>query len=94
VVLKSACRTWEDFLWAQVSILCEEKQRAEMLRLDGGFWEGGMTAVEKGVVIPSKEEIEQEELEWEKEVESALRSLSSVEPPEGYVQSYQRNTLC
>lgn len=65
--------------------MCEEKQSAEMLRLDGGFWEGGMTAVEKGVVIPSKEEVEQEELEWEKEVESTLRSLSSVQPAEGCV---------
>lgn len=63
--------------------MCEEKQSAEMLHLDGGFWEGGMTSVEKGVVIPSKEEIEQEELEWEKEVESTLRSLSTVQPPEG-----------
>lgn len=65
--------------------MCEEKQNAEMLRLDGGFWEGGMTAVEKGVAIPSREEAEQEELEWEKEVESTLRSLSTVEAPEGYV---------
>lgn len=90
VVLKSACRTWEDFLWAQVSIMCEEKQSAEMLRLDGGFWEGGMTAVEKGVIIPSKEEVEQEELEWEKEVESTLKSLNTVKPLEGYVQLYWR----
>jgi len=85
-VLKSACRTWEDFLWAQVSIMCEEKHSAEMLRLDGGFWEGGMTAVEKGVAIPSREEAEQEELEWEKEVESTLKSLSTVQAPEGYAQ--------
>ena len=45
-----------------------------MLPLDGVFWEGGMTAVEKGVAIPSMEEAEQEELEWEKEVESTLDS--------------------
>ena len=69
VVLKSACRTWEDYLWAQVSIMCEEKQSAGMVRLDGGFWEG-----EKGAVIPSREEAGQEELEWEKEVESTLDS--------------------
>ena len=74
VVLKSACRTWEEYLWAQVSIMCEEKWSAEMVRLDGRFWEGGMTAVEKGVAIPSREEAEQEELEWEKEVESTLDS--------------------
>ncbi|KAG1854581.1 107-domain-containing protein [Suillus subluteus] len=33
IVLKSACRTWEDHLWAQISILCEEKQTAEMIKL-------------------------------------------------------------
>jgi len=66
--------------------MCEEKQNAEMLRLNGGFWEGGMTAVEKGVVIPSREEAEQEELEWEKEVESTLKSLSTVQAPEGYAR--------
>ena len=65
--------------------MCEEKQSAEILRLDGGFWEGGMTAVEKGVVLPSREEAEQEELEWEKEVESTLKSLSAVQVPEGCV---------
>ena len=32
---KSACRSWEDHLWAQISILCEEKQRLEMLKLKG-----------------------------------------------------------
>lgn len=44
-----------------------------------------MAAVEKGVAIPSREEAEQEELEWEKEVESTLKSLSTVQVPEGYV---------
>ena len=29
--------------------------------------------------------MEQEELEWEKEVESTLKSLSTVQAPEGYV---------
>lgn len=66
--------------------MCEEKLGAEMLRLDGGFWEGGVTAVEKGVAIPSREEAEQEELEWEKEVESTLKSLGTVQVPEGYVR--------
>jgi len=73
--------------------MCEEKQNAEMLRLDGGFWEGGMTAVEKGVAIPSREEAEQEELEWEKEVESTLKSLSTVEAPEGCVWRRDRTSI-
>jgi nuclear pore complex protein Nup107 len=39
-ILKSACRTWEDHLWAQISVMCEEKQSAEMIKL-GGFGGGG-----------------------------------------------------
>jgi nuclear pore complex protein Nup107 len=73
--------------------MCEEKQSAEMLRLDGGFWEGGMAAVEKGVVMPSREEAEQEELEWEQEVESTLKSLSTVQAPEGYVRRHRQDSF-
>ncbi|KAG1743878.1 hypothetical protein EDB19DRAFT_546373 [Suillus lakei] len=36
-VLKSACRTCEDHIWAQISILCKEKQIADMIKLGGGF---------------------------------------------------------
>ncbi|KAJ7467973.1 hypothetical protein FB451DRAFT_1481251 [Mycena latifolia] len=32
IVLKPACRTWEDHLWAQISVVCEEKQSMEILR--------------------------------------------------------------
>jgi nuclear pore complex protein Nup107 len=63
--------------------MCEEKQSAELLRLDGGYWEGGTLAVEKGVMGLSKDEEEMEEMEWEQEVLSTLRSLSSVQTQEG-----------
>jgi nuclear pore complex protein Nup107 len=63
--------------------MCEEKQSAEMLRLDGGFWEGGTAAVEKGVTELSKDEEESEESEWEQEVFSTLQSLRSVQAEEG-----------
>jgi nuclear pore complex protein Nup107 len=63
--------------------MCEEKQSAEMLRLGGGFWEGGIQAVEKGVMELSKDEEEVEEREWEQEVISTLQSLSSVQIDEG-----------
>ncbi|KAG1832889.1 hypothetical protein DFJ58DRAFT_847915 [Suillus subalutaceus] len=35
--LESACRTWEDHLWVQNTILCKEKQITEMIKLDGGL---------------------------------------------------------
>ncbi|KAH9075675.1 107-domain-containing protein [Lactarius deliciosus] len=38
-VLKSACRTWEDALWATISVLCEERLSEALARLGGGFWE-------------------------------------------------------
>lgn len=68
--------------------MCEEKQSAEMLRLDGGFWEGGTSAVEKGVTEVSKDEEDTEENEWEQEVLSTLQSLRSVQADEGYVTSH------
>ncbi|TFK71838.1 hypothetical protein BDN72DRAFT_816969 [Pluteus cervinus] len=82
-ILKAGCRTWEDHLWAQLSIMCEEKQSMEMTRLGGDFWEGGPEAVEKGVREVTKEEEEVEEEEWEKEVVGALEGLKSVGVIEG-----------
>ncbi|KIK67022.1 hypothetical protein GYMLUDRAFT_69211 [Collybiopsis luxurians FD-317 M1] len=83
LILKSACRTWEDHLWAQISIMCEEKQTMEMSRLSGSFWEGGMPAVEKGVRAVSRETMENEEEEWEEEVRNTLEGLKSVHVDEG-----------
>ncbi|KZP13590.1 hypothetical protein FIBSPDRAFT_797582 [Athelia psychrophila] len=81
-VLKSACRTWEDHLWAQISIMCEEKLTSEMGRL-GGFWEGGVGAVEKGMVPMTRDEEEAEEEDWEKEATDALETLGGVGVIEG-----------
>jgi nuclear pore complex protein Nup107 len=88
-VLKSACRTWEDQLWAQISVMCEEKQSAEMLRLGGGFWDGGLEVVEKGVSrVDGGDDAgdydeEAEEQEWEREAMGALESLGSVSVLDG-----------
>ncbi|KAG5640987.1 hypothetical protein DXG03_006451, partial [Asterophora parasitica] len=82
-ILKSACRTWEDHLWAQISVMCEEKQSTEMMKLGGDFWEGGLAAVEKGVRKISSEEEEEEEIAWETEVIGALESLKSISVAEG-----------
>lgn len=83
IILKSSCRTWEDHLWAQISIMCEEKESMEMSRLGGSFWEGGLNAVESGVRPISREEEEVEEDEWEKEVIGALETLKTVAVADG-----------
>jgi nuclear pore complex protein Nup107 len=85
VILKSACRTWEDHLWAQISIMCEEKETMETMRLGGSFWEGGLAAVEKGVTAASREEEEKEEEEWEKEVAGTLEGLKNIAVADGSV---------
>lgn len=82
-VLMSACRTWEDHLWAQISIACEEKESSEMLRLSGSFWEGGLAAVEKGTKLISEDERAVEEGEWKKEVTAALDTLKTVDVADG-----------
>ncbi|KAF5346850.1 hypothetical protein D9756_010620 [Leucocoprinus leucothites] len=82
-VLKSACRTWEDHLWAQISIMCEEKETMELTKLGGSFWEGSVEAVEKGVKEMSAADEEREEEEWIKEVTETLESLKGVVVAEG-----------
>ncbi|KAJ7771524.1 nuclear pore protein 84/107 [Mycena metata] len=83
IVLKTACRTWEDHLWAQISVVVEEKQSTEMLRVGGSFWDGGLAAVETGVRVLSAEEEEAESEEWEKEVVGSLEILKTVATQEG-----------
>lgn len=55
----------------------------EMSRLGGSFWEGGMSAVDKGARSVSRETMEEEEEEWEEEVRGALNGLKSVHVEEG-----------
>jgi nuclear pore complex protein Nup107 len=82
-VLKEACRTWEDHLWVETSIMCEEKLRLEMIALCGGFWEGGLPAIEKAQDT-LREAIETEDDAWESEADAALDKLKSVQVREGY----------
>lgn len=95
VVLKAACRTWLDHLWAQVSIVCEGKQVDALSQAGGGgYWEGGLEAVERIAVEDvssfspnregkEREDEEKEESEWEREVVRALESLTNVGVSEG-----------
>ncbi|EEB92815.1 hypothetical protein MPER_08621 [Moniliophthora perniciosa FA553] len=90
LVLKSACRTWEDHLWATISVLCDEKETMELTRLAFGKVAGGaegLKNVDKGVRTASRDLIEAEEEEWEKEVVNTLEGLKSahVEDGTGYL---------
>lgn len=82
-VLKAACRTWEDHLWAQISIMCEEKEVIELTKLEGCFWEGGAEGVEKGVKEMSVIDEEREEQDWANEVTETLESLKGIVVMEG-----------
>ncbi|TFK45781.1 hypothetical protein OE88DRAFT_1639447 [Heliocybe sulcata] len=78
-LLKSACRTWSDHLWAQISVLVEEKQAAELRKLGGGFWEEENEDVE---FLPPGAGEEGDE-GWEEEVVGALTGLAGVGVEEG-----------
>lgn len=89
IQLKAACHTWEDHLWAQISVVCEEKESAEMSRLVASFWEGRPGGIggggEENMNMVRDEEEEGEEEEWEKEVVGALESLANIVVDEGCV---------
>ena len=75
-VLKSACRTWEDALWATMSVLCEERLSEALARVGGGFWEPSGRG-EEG------EAGEEEEDTWRADVEQELQALSAVQAQDG-----------
>jgi len=83
-VLKSACRTWADHLWAQISIVCEEKESMELARLVA-FWDCGVEKEREGGGGGEVEEegTGEEEREWEKEVVGTLESLKGVQVADG-----------
>ncbi|KAG6906112.1 hypothetical protein DXG01_015860 [Tephrocybe rancida] len=88
-VLRGACRTWEDHLWAQISIMCEERESGEMEKLGGGFWEGGLKAVEIGLWEEEEEDEgkaereREEEEDWVDMVAETLEALKDVAVAEG-----------
>ena len=89
-ILKSASRTWEDNLWTEISVTCEDKASRELGRLtSGSFWEGGVDAVEKGVQDVSKIQVQQEEEAWKKEVLASLDNLKSVSVLDGCVLPFR-----
>jgi nuclear pore complex protein Nup107 len=79
-VLKSACRTWEDALWATISVLCEERQSEALARLGGGFWEPSGRELDEEM---GGEVGDEEDDPWRADVEQELQSLTTVQVQEG-----------
>lgn len=93
-VLKSACRTWEDHLWADISVICEERASKELAKLSKfSYWENGgcsLDAAEKAASEQTAQEQQREsdnndidEEEWESEVVHTLESLKDVSVADG-----------
>lgn len=78
--LKAACRTWSDHLWAQISVVCEEKESQEMARLRASFWENP-SDMDLDASMDDNDEAEEEE--WEQEVVDSLESLANISVEEG-----------
>ncbi|KIP04648.1 hypothetical protein PHLGIDRAFT_109298 [Phlebiopsis gigantea 11061_1 CR5-6] len=81
--LKAACRTWSDHLWAQINVVCEEKESAELSRLRESFWENPSETDLQGPDMHVGIDEDAEEEEWEREVRSSLESLRDVGVEEG-----------
>ncbi|PPQ72703.1 hypothetical protein CVT24_012914 [Panaeolus cyanescens] len=88
-VLKSACRTWEDHLWADISVICEERASKELAKLSKlSYWENGGSSLDAaGRAVTEQtaqdqqkesDDNEIEEEEWESEVVHSLESLKDV----------------
>lgn len=97
LVLKGHSRTWEDHLWALVSVACEERLSAGLTKIEREcFWEGGLGALEHGATTLSDGQAPDagDEESWEEDVLETLSALSSVQVSEGYVNVLERKTSC
>ncbi|OJT05441.1 Nucleoporin nup107 [Trametes pubescens] len=82
--LKAVARTWEDHLWALVSLSCEERLSVGLAAIEREcFWENGLGALESGAAALAEEGAEDVDEEWEHEVMQALESLANVQTAEG-----------
>jgi len=73
-------------LWADISVICEEKASHELAVLaSGSFWEGGQEVVEKDVVEMRSSFAPQLEKDWETGVSRTLESLKDVAVVDGCV---------
>ncbi|KAI0363800.1 hypothetical protein BV20DRAFT_957521 [Pilatotrama ljubarskyi] len=87
--LKAVARTWEDHLWALVSLACEERLSAGLAEIEREcFWEAGLGALEASGAFGTRGEgenggEEEGEEEWEREVVHGLEALGNVQVAEG-----------
>lgn len=78
--LNSSCRTWEDALWATISVLCEERQSKALARLGGGFWVPSERDSELGEAMwVSVRDGDEEEDVWQTDVELELQTLATMQ---------------
>ncbi|VDB98104.1 unnamed protein product [Peniophora sp. CBMAI 1063] len=81
--LESACRTWEDILWARISVLLEEKGSAELEAVGGSVWERERGIPPVDVEEEDGEDEEMREARLRDEVYEELASLNSVAVDDG-----------
>ncbi|PFH53633.1 hypothetical protein AMATHDRAFT_79092 [Amanita thiersii Skay4041] len=98
-ILHSVCKTWEDHLWATLSVICEQRESAELSRLAvhfGSFWEEQIyqdpSSNPPSPPPPPPPNVSAhtpnvlnpiDEDDWEKEVNGSLASLASISVAEG-----------
>ncbi|EJD49593.1 hypothetical protein AURDEDRAFT_161152 [Auricularia subglabra TFB-10046 SS5] len=88
-ILLAQCKTWEDHLWAHVTVLLEERLDGQMGELKGCFWLTGLDAIRKPEITDGRddgmdvEEHVQDEAAWKAEVMRELSELSGVSVEEG-----------
>ncbi|KAF8639343.1 hypothetical protein AX17_001562 [Amanita inopinata Kibby_2008] len=98
-ILRAACKTWEDHLWATLSVICEQRESAELSRLAAhfsSFWEeqDDEESDQDPSVPPPPPPANTapyssavlsavDEEDWEKEATSTLESLRNVAVAEG-----------
>ena len=94
-------------MWAQVSVVCEERETQVLERARGGFWgsssssffgedgeeEMGEGDAEEGMKTQGAAD-EAEEEEWEREVTAALESLGRVAVEDGCVLAFVLSSCC
>ncbi|KAF8905638.1 nuclear pore protein 84/107 [Mucidula mucida] len=78
-ILRSACRTFHDHLWAALSVTCEEKISMELAKIPS-FWEG---TIDRPVPWLTEEEQDAEDDEWTAEQQTALQGLENIRVEEG-----------
>ncbi|KAF8530254.1 nuclear pore protein 84/107 [Hysterangium stoloniferum] len=81
VLVKEACKTWEDHLWARVATLLEEKVSEGLILLGPNFWERNGKGVHEANVISKDGNFEGGTIDETREVLSKMADLNVEEGP-------------